>query len=189
MPETLARRDAFAQETLTLPGATLTPAPPAARLLLRGSAAAAARAGAAFGLAIPTAPRLAARNAAGSRAIWLGPDEWLLIAPGVRPDFLVEELAKALGGAESADHALFDVSDRQVGFALAGAKAATLLSGGCPLDLDLSAFPIDRAARTLFAKAEITLARDGDSAFYVETLRSFLPYLLAHLRHAARGGP
>lgn len=189
MPEALARRDAFADQDVRLPGAVLTPAPDSARALLRGDAQAVARAGAAFGVAIPTAPRAAARHAAGSRAIWLGPDEWLLIAPGAAPDALLDELAKALGGSEGPSHALFDVSRRQVGFTLAGAKAATILSAGCPLDLHESAFPVGAAARTLFVKSEITLVRDGEEAFYVEVLRSFLPYLLGHMRHAALGAP
>jgi sarcosine oxidase subunit gamma len=187
--EPLAHRDAFADLDVALPGATLTASPASARLLLRGGADAAIRASAAFGLPILTMPRAATRNAAGSRALWLGPDEWLLIAPHVRPDFLFAEVAAALGGPQGDGHALFDVSDRQVGFALSGAKATTILAGGCPLDLDPSAVPVNSAARTLYLKAEIVLARDGEDVFHVEVLRSFLPYLLAHMRHAATGAP
>jgi sarcosine oxidase subunit gamma len=190
MSETLARRDAFADLDATLPGATLTPDPPAARLILRASAAAAARAGAAFGLMLPTAPRAAARNAGGRRAIWLGPDEWLLVvADRDAPDALFGKLSAALDGSEGPEHALFDIGARQAGFTLSGAKAATILAGGCPLDLDPVAFPVDAAARTLYRKAEITLTRDGAETFHIEVLRSFLPYLLAHMRHAATGAP
>lgn len=190
MSETLARRDAFADLDATLPGATLTPDPPSARLILRGDVAAAARAGAAFGLVLPTAPRAAARNAAGRRAIWLGPDEWLLVAADrAEPEALFGELSAALGASEGDGHALFDVGARQAGFTLSGAKAGVILSGGCPLDLDPVAFPVDTAARTLYRKAEITLARDGAGTFHVEVLRSFLPYLLGHMRHAATGAP
>lgn len=185
----LARVDAFAGEDLALDGATRVPAGPAARLLLRGTTEAAARAGDVFGMLLPTLPRGGGRDGAGRRALWLGPDEWLLVAPGADPAALSAELVRTLGGAESASHALFDVTARQAGFTLSGPKAATILSGGCPLDLDLSAFPVGTATRTLYVKAEILLVRDGVDAFYLETLRSFLPYLLAQIRHAATGAP
>jgi sarcosine oxidase subunit gamma len=189
MSETLTKADAFAGEDLSLDGAKLRPAPSAAKFILRANAGSAARVGAAFGVSPPMAPLRFARDAAGRRAVWLGPDEWLLLAPGVDASRLRAELAQAVGGEEGPSHALFDVTNRQVGFTLEGPQAMRILTGGCPLDLNLSTFPVGSAARTLYVKAEITLMRDAEDAFHVETLRSFLPYLLAHLRHAARGAP
>ena len=59
-------------------------------------------------------------------ALWLGPDEWLLIA---------EDEAPGLGGAVEAalagrPHALTDVSHRQCAIELAGPGAARLLNAG-----------------------------------------------------------
>jgi sarcosine oxidase subunit gamma len=187
--EICAPVDAFAGQNWTLEGARLAPAPDAARLILRGGAQAAARAGEAFGLDAPTRPRRAARDAHGRRAFWLGPDEWMLSQDGANSQELIARLSDALGGREGPDHALFDVTNRQVCFDLSGPKSTTILAGGCPLDLHESSFAIGEVARTLYAKAEITLVRDGAEDFRVETSRSFLPYLLAHMRHAALGAP
>ncbi len=79
-------------------------------------------------------PRRPMRAAAieGGDALWLGPEEWLLLlAPGTALD-------PAIGTAGS----LVDVSHRTLGFRLAGRDAAPLLNGGVPLDLGLPAFPV-----------------------------------------------
>ena len=52
------------------------------------------------------------------------------------------------------DHALVDVSHRQVAVEINGAHAGHILNGGCPLDLDLKEFPVGMCTRTLFAKAD-----------------------------------
>ena len=83
-------------------------------------------------------------------------------------------------------HTLVNISHRQVGLALEGPAAARLLAAGCPLDLDLSAFPVGMATRTLFVKAEIGLWRRADTAFRLEVGRSFAPYVAHMLNEAAR---
>ena len=61
-------------------------------------------------------------------------------------------------------HSLVDVSHRQVGIVLEGPGAARLLAAGCPLDLDLRAFPVGMSTRTLLVKAEIGLWRPVETA-------------------------
>jgi sarcosine oxidase, subunit gamma len=119
-------------------------------------------------------------------AVWLGPDEWLVIAEGADAASLGTELERALA---SEAHSLVDVSHRQIGLLVSGAVAARALSAGCPLDLHLSAFPVGMATRTIFDKAEIVLWRRDAGAFQVEVWRSFAPYLVAALTEAARGAP
>ena len=58
----------------------IAPLPPALRLSVRGGAEAARRIGAAFGVALSTEP-LRAVQAGEQASLWLGPDEWLLLAP------------------------------------------------------------------------------------------------------------
>ena len=90
------------------PTTTLTQAPSATRFIQRGAEAVSA-AGAAFGIALPTTPMRAATN--GTRtAFWLGPDEWLLLAPEAEIAALQQTLETALAGVP---HALVDVSNRQ----------------------------------------------------------------------------
>jgi sarcosine oxidase, subunit gamma len=164
---------------------TLVVAPPAARFILRGDDSAVGTASLAFGFALPAIPCRAAR--AGDRsAIWLGPDEWLLIAE-------VENTAVIGTGLERAlvdePHSLVDVSHRQVAIVLRGRRAARVLSAGCPLDLRSDAFPVDMAARTILAKTEIVLWRQASDCFRIEVWRSFAEYAVALLSEAARGAP
>lgn len=156
---------------------------PATRLTLRGAAQVGAAAGRTLGLEIPT---IACRaNATGERAaLWLGPDEWLLIAPVAEGEALERSLCAALEGLP---HSLVDVSHRQMAFAVSGARAATLLASGCPLDLDERAFPVGMCTRTMFAKAEVVLWRTAPATFRLEVWRSFAAYVSQYLADAARG--
>jgi sarcosine oxidase subunit gamma len=159
-------------------------APVAARFVFRGDETARTLCSAAFGAELPG--RLGSAGESGERAaLWLGPDEWLLIADGADPAPLARELEAALGATA---HSLVDVSHRQVRVVASGPAAARALSAGCPLDLDAAAFPPGMATRTLYDKAEIVLWRRGD-AFHIEVWRSFAPYLVAALTEAARGAP
>ena len=163
-------------------GFTAAHAPPMARLVLRGGAAVAAAAGAAFEVAIPSRP-LAASMAGSRAALWLGPDEWLLLAPAAELASIMLSLQTALAALP---HSLVDVSHRQIGLSLKGRLAARVLSSGCPLDLSAGAFPVGMAARTLFHKAEIVLWRQEDG-FHLEVWRSFAPYVAGHLAAALKG--
>jgi sarcosine oxidase subunit gamma len=156
-------------------------APFAARWILRGGLEVSTLAGAAFGATPPLEPLRAA--AQGQRAaLWLGPDEWLLVAEDSGPE-LAGALEAALAGFP---HALVDVSHRQCAIELSGPGAARLLNAGVPLDLDPDAFPVGMVARTLLLKAEITLWRREAERFRLEVARSFAPYVAAALDASAR---
>jgi sarcosine oxidase, subunit gamma len=161
---------------------TLEVLPPAARWVLRGAEDVRRAASSAMGFEIPVKACRAAGNADCS-ALWLGPDEWLLLA--LRPAALpATAVAAAL---TNLPHSLVDVSHRQGALRLAGPYAATLLAAGCPLDLDPFAFPVGMCTRTMLAKAEVVLWRTAADTFHLEVWRSFLPYTSAFLAEAARG--
>lgn len=143
-----------------------------ARLSLRGDPAAL---GAAFGIALPVQPCRAA-TAGGRTALWLGPDEWLLLAPPGTLDT----------GAAVEGGAVVDVSHRQVGLRLHGPAVADALAAGCPLDLHHKAFPPGMCTRTVFGKAEVVLWRVGADEFHLEVWRSFRGYVQALLDQAMR---
>jgi sarcosine oxidase subunit gamma len=155
--------------------------PFATRFILRGGADVAEPVGAAFGVAPPPQP-LRATSEGARAALWLGPDEWLLIAED-EPAELGAKLEAALAGVP---HALVDVSHRQCALEVAGPGAARLLNAGVPLDLDVAAFPVGMATRTLLLKAEIVLWRREAERFRVEIGRSFGPYVAAVLDASAR---
>jgi sarcosine oxidase subunit gamma len=157
--------------------------PPATRYILRGNAAVRAAAQQALTLQLPANPCRAVSD--GERAaLWLGPDEWLLIAADGAAAILGAALNEALQGLP---HSLVDVSHRQVALALDGPQAATLLAAGCALDLDARAFPVNMCTRTVLGKAEIVLWRTAADAFRIEVWRSFAAYLSAFLAEAALG--
>jgi sarcosine oxidase subunit gamma len=174
---TEARTAAPLRETLWL--RTL---PPACRWVLRGDEAVRAAAQAALGLPVP---RAACRAGVSGEcaALWLGPDEWLLLASTEHAG-LAARLTRAL---EALPHSLVEVSHRQVGLLVHGEHAATLLASGCPLDLDLQYFPVDMCTRTVLGKSEVVLWRIAAQAFRIEVWRSFAPYVAAFLAEASRG--
>jgi sarcosine oxidase, subunit gamma len=157
--------------------------PPATRYSLRGGGDVRAAATSAFGAPLEaSACRVGVR---GERAaLWLGPDEWLLLAPEAHAGAVAPALAAALS---QLPHSLVDVSHRQCAFRVAGPQAAILLAAGCPLDLDAGAFPPEMCTRTMLAKAEIVLWRTGTETFRVEVWRSFAAYLSEFLVEAGRG--
>jgi len=185
-------------EILSSADAAVRRAVPLARLAFRGDAVAAGKVGAAFGASLPMTPL--ASNAVGDRAaLWLGPDEWLLLAA---PDCADEEaagleaaarrhageLAGELGAAlDAVPHALVDVSERNLALIVEGPRAADLLNTQVFLDLDPAAFPVGQVTRTLFTKAEIVLWRTAPERFVIEVWRSFVPYVDELLRESARG--
>ena len=175
-------------EGLALPAGpqfALSEAPPAARFMLRGGEPARVACGIVFG-AEPPSSLGPAGEGAGRAALWLGPDEWLLIADGADSAALGELIESVLDGTA---HSLVDVSHRQIGLIAGGPAAARTLNAGCPLDLCLKAFPTGMATRTIFDKAEIVLWRRAATTFHVEVWRSFAPYLAGSLAEAARGAP
>lgn len=114
----------------------------------------------------------------------LGPDEWLLIAPGSPDDVLAGDIENALAGHF---HSLVDVSHRNVAIEVSGREAPIVLNAGVPIDLDDAVFPAGSATRTVLGKAEIVLVRPGtDRVYRIECWRSFAPYVRQFLDEAAR---
>ena len=152
--------------------------PPAHRISLRAPASSVAALSKALGLALPQKPKTSALK--GSRiALWLGPDEWLVIDDGAR-----DPLQDCAG--VDALHSAVDVSHRNVAIAVSGLAAASTINAGCPQDLSLAAFPVGACSRTILGKVEIVLLRSGEDAFRVECWRSFSDYVFAFLTEAAR---
>jgi sarcosine oxidase subunit gamma len=155
--------------------------PAATRFSFRGGVDAALAASRAFGVDLP-ATACRANVAGGRAALWLGPDEQLLIAPERDAVPARAALAAAL---ESIPHSIVDIGHRQVAFEVKGPDAEWLLQAGCPLDLDLIQFPVGMCTRTVYLKAEITLWRTGADTFRLEIWRSFTEYVVGMLEESA----
>ncbi len=154
--------------------------PPLSRFVLRGGPQVMAAAGTCLGLSISAVACRSAQQ--GERAaLWMGPDEQLLLTSVADGAAVRGELGRSL---ESLPHSLVDVSHRQVAFELAGAQARNILSAGCPLDLHIGSFPVGMCTRTVLAKCDIVLWRTGDERFHVEVWRSFAGYASRFLAEA-----
>ena len=112
-------------------------------------------------------------------AFCLGPDEWQLqtdIGKARATRKKLEKLAKTF------TYSYADISQRNVTFKLTGPMSAALINIGCPLDLLLGTFPINKCTRTVFEDAEIMVYRGADDGFSVQTWRSFGPYLVSFFK-------
>ena len=157
--------------------------PPAMRFILHGGLQARAAAAPVWGAAFAEQPCRAVVEAARA-TLWLGPDEYLLLGADAQSETAAADaLELALGNVQ---HALVNVSHRQFALEVSGSHAATILSGACPLDLDLGEFPVGMCTRTVLAKADIVLWRTRDDAFQLEVWRSFSGYAAGLLREIAR---
>lgn len=157
--------------------ARLSAAPNAARASLRAYPDAVPALSSALGISLPTGPKTSAAGA-GFTAMWLGPDEWLLIGPQ-GTDFV------ALAAKSGVLHSAVDVSHRNIGILVEGAGARIAISSACPHDLSDASFPVGACARTVFGKMEIVLHREGTETYRVECWRSFADYCFGMLVEGA----
>ncbi len=136
-----------------------------------------------LGLQLPLIPNT---KAAGQElsAIWLGPDEWLLLAEHDQSEALVNDLQATL-----TDHvaSIVDISAGQTVIRLSDPSALDVLARGCALDLHPSVFPPGACAQTMLARAQaLLIAVDATPTFDIVVRRSFAPYVAAWLQDSAR---
>jgi sarcosine oxidase subunit gamma len=156
------------------------------RLDPRNAGAVAAAEGALGGLPLPTDPNTVT-TAGDIAALWLGPDEWLVVAPAGHETALEAGLRDALGPAH---HSVVVVSANRVVLELCGPRAREILEAGCSIDLHPRAFGPGRCAQTLLARANVILWQltDGAEPAYRLFVRpSFAAYLVAWIADAAIG--
>jgi heterotetrameric sarcosine oxidase gamma subunit len=153
---------------------TLAAVPPPKRFVIRAGREAAIAIGEMLGVALPTAPCRSHRSS-GRAALWLRPDEWLVLAD--------DEAEIPMTHAAAS---IVDVSHRDTALSVSGPRAVSTINAFCALDLQLSAFPVGMCTRTVFGKGEIVLWRIAPETFRIEVARSFAPYVWACLEEARR---
>jgi len=117
-------------------------------------------------------------------ALWLGPNEWLIIAEPSLGVSSIDHLRSALSGEFASVH---EISGGNALLSIKGSKAAQLICKGCPIDLHAREFNIGDCAQSLIAKSPITLWKVDDSPeFHLLVRRSFANYLGLWLIDAAR---
>jgi sarcosine oxidase subunit gamma len=140
--------------------------------------------GKALGGALPTVPCTSARLG-DIDALWLGPDEWLLLAVPGRAD---EIMATVRGAAGDAFASITDVSAQRTAVELTGDAVRDVLARGCAIDLHPSKMPAGACVQTLLAQAPVTLlVRDSEVSRVLVLIRaSFAEYFAAWLADACK---
>jgi len=135
------------------------------------------------GLPLPLVPnRVAAMGTL--RVLWLGRDEWLLVAEGEVPELLAR-LKRAVARRRAC---LTDLSSSRRIIEIAGRHARALLEAGCGLDLHPRAFGPGQCAQTLLDRVPVILDQFGDAPHYrLLVRRSYAQWLVDWLIDAAEG--
>lgn len=116
-------------------------------------------------------------------ALWLGPNEWLLVTQAGQEDEVIPRLREALANQFVA---VTDVSSGQTIIALSGDRCRDVLAKGCTLDLHPHSFGPGQCAQTLVAKSGALLWPRSAAAIDIIVRRSFADYLWRWLEDAAQ---
>jgi len=129
----------------------------------------------ALGFVLPTDPNTAA-SAGGRRALWLGPDEWLIVGGEGEESLLTRVLHTALGETFGS---VVDVSANRTVIELSGPAARDVLAHGCLVDLHPRDFGTGSCAQTLLAKAQVIVHQVNDAPTFQLYLRTSFAWYAA----------
>lgn len=123
-------------------------------------------------------------NKAGERvALWLGPDEWLVVAPDGQSPMLEDAFRAALG--DDPWLSVTDVSHSYTALRLRGEDARNVLAKGCPIDLHPQSFGPGHCAQTIVAGSRVLLSVEEDPmCFIIRVRNSFARYITGWLADA-----
>lgn len=185
--ETSARRSPladFAAALAELPaGLRAAELPFLTQLSLRLDPAGRAGAAVAQALGCPLPAACTATSAGRVQVLWLGPDEFLVLAPSGMQADLLDRLWDAIG--EEFGNVI-DVSAQRTALDLSGRLAGEVLAHGCAIDLDPRVSPAGTCVQTLIAQTGVVLLVREQSPTRVQLLvrSSFASYLAAWLADA-----
>jgi sarcosine oxidase subunit gamma len=132
----------------------------------------------AIGFPIPTAPCTSSEGG-GLKALWLSPDEWMLVGPRDRTTELTAALDEALAGIRS------QVVTSSGGFTqiLVSGRDAERALGHCTV-YDVAKLADGCVVGTTFGRSSVYLRREGNR-FCLLVRRSFADYIWRFLERAA----
>jgi sarcosine oxidase, subunit gamma len=137
-----------------------------------------------LGFDLPKAPRTSA-SWGDLKALWLSPDQWLILCPRSKTTTLLAELNSAL----SKIHSLaVDVSDMRAIIRLEGEGVRETLMKGSSLDLISDDYKAGTVRRMRFAEIAALLHVVEDQVIDIYMFRSYAEYTWAFLTKAARKG-
>jgi sarcosine oxidase subunit gamma len=140
----------------------------------------------ALGVALPLSPNTF-NEESDIRILWLGPDEWLVVAPMTKIH-LFEKINSAWAGFH---HSVIDITGGQTVVRIEGEKARQLLNQGCTLDLHHRVFKVGYCAQSLLAHVPVLISRISNNQnsicrFDLVVRRSYADHLAKWLVDASR---
>ena len=126
----------------------------------------------AIGFALPIVPNTVTSRE-DRRALWLAPDEWLVVGPDGQQGAIERELRN---GLNSAFGSIVDVSANRTVIEIRGGKARDLLAHCVPIDLDARVFSAGRCAQTLLVKAHVIIECRDESGLILYVRASLATY-------------
>jgi sarcosine oxidase, subunit gamma len=137
-----------------------------------------------LGFDLPKAPRTTAAWG-DMKALWLSPDQWMILCTRSKTNTLLAELNAALGKIHSL---AVDVSDMRAIIRLEGEGVRETLMKGSTLDLISDDYKAGTVRRMRFAEIAALLHVVEDNMIDVYVFRSYAEYTWAFLEKAARKG-
>lgn len=117
-------------------------------------------------------------------ALWLGPDEWLVVSEGESAAAVALDLGSRLTGRHAS---IVDVSAARAVIELGDPTRLDLLGAGCGLDLHARSWRSGMCAQTLLARVPVLLQeRDETTRLFVRP--SYAGYVVAWLARVAAPG-
>ncbi|WP_211882986.1 sarcosine oxidase subunit gamma [Pseudarthrobacter albicanus] len=114
----------------------------------------------------------------GAAVLWLGPAEFMVVAPEASHDSLggslVSDLTAALGSGEGQ---VVDLSANRTTFELTGSRARAVLEKSCSLDLHPRVFKAGTALATEIGHIPVVLWKTADETFRLFPRASFADFL------------
>jgi sarcosine oxidase, subunit gamma len=119
----------------------------------------------------------------GLRALWLSPDEWLIVTEDQKQNDLVWKLEKALSGEHAA---INDISANRTVFELSGKNVHEVLMKSSEIDFHPRVFSPGHCVQTLVAKSQAIIEQVDHETFYIYVRCSFGRYVGEWLAEAFR---
>ncbi len=119
-------------------------------------------------------------SGSGLDVLWMGPDEYLILAAPDRQDELETTLRRAVDVG-----AVCDVSAQRTTVDLSGPVVRDVLAHGCSIDLHPSVSPPGTCVQTLLARTGIVLMVRENDEFTILVRSSFADYFAAWLVDAS----
>jgi sarcosine oxidase, subunit gamma len=137
-----------------------------------------------LGLDLPKSPRTST-SWGDTKALWLSPDQWLILCPGDKAQALTEQLSATLKSIHSL---AVNVSDMRAIIRVEGEHARTTVMKGTSIDLTHGDYPTGTIRRMKFAEVGALLQIVEENVIDVYVFRSYADYVWEFLLKAGRKG-